>query len=254
MKNYNFSDFFCLLKSELLFSCYSWMKIVAQPIVFSMLYFFIIKIIMNKSVNENADYLTFIASGIIFQNMCNFAIITTSSSIFQRKISNSFDSVLVAPISNFRVIVAFMVGGVLRSLLIGMIIYTAAFMSLDIHVYSLMEILFTTLLSLCFFSLIGVCIGLYITKFETLSNFSMFFLSPIMMISGVFSDVGNYQNIFKYLVYSNPFYWLLCFFRAGFIGGIFKYGSVLTLIIIALVYGLYFYTSILLSHKERQHI
>ncbi|EBZ0491350.1 hypothetical protein D6445_11295 [Salmonella enterica subsp. enterica serovar Infantis] len=254
MKKINVFDFICLLKSEFVFSSRSWIKIVAQPLVFSTLYFTVIRVLVDRSVTLSENYFSFIASGVIFQSMCNYAVITTCSSIFSRKISNSFDSILVASISNFRVILAFIIGGGARALVIGVIIYMSSFVFMRIHVSSVIITFFSSFLSISFFSMVGVLIGLYITKFETMSNLSTFFLSPLMMISGVFSDINNYPYIFKYIVYVNPFYWLLCFFRTGFIGRGGGSGLLITGVITLLGIVLYHYSSLLLSSKERQHL
>lgn len=232
----------------------SWIKLIAQPLVFASLYFTLIKVITRGSDGLGTEYYEYVSSGLIFMNMSNFAIVSTSSAIFSRKFSHDFDALLISPMSHCKIITAFLIGGGLRAAVIGLLIYGAANYYLQICLDDFFITMFSATISIIIFSSVGICLGLAITRFETMANISTFFLAPLMMVSGVFSPVDGYPAIFKWMVYLNPFYWLLGYFRAGFMGVLYPYaGIVLAGVTIAFIF-LYKLSCFFLTQKERQHI
>jgi len=254
IKQINLFDIFCLVKSEAVFLSKSWIKLIAQPLVFASLYFTLIKIITKSSEGFDTEYYEYISSGIIFMNMSNFAIVSTSSAIFSRKFSHDFDALLISPMNQCKIISAFLIGGMLRAAIIGVIIYGAASYYLDVSLGDFFITLFVAAMSIVMFSFIGVCLGLAITRFETMANISTFFLAPLMMISGVFAPIDGYPVIFKWLVSLNPFYWLLGYFRAGFMGELYPHADIVLAGVVIACAFLYKLSCFFLAQKERQHI
>lgn len=98
---------------------------VAQPVVMTSLYFLVFGFALGGRVREldGVPYSHFIVPGLIMLSLIQNAFLNTASSMFVMKIQGTIVDLLVAPLSSSEILIAFMLGGIARGLLVGGIVW-----------------------------------------------------------------------------------------------------------------------------------
>ena len=165
---------------------------------------------------------------------------------------------MVSPTSNWVIVWGYTVGGAIRGVLVGIIIFGVAFLFNAVPVVSNYFIiaLFVTLTAIVF-SLAGLTNGIFAKKFDDVSIFPTFVLTPLTYLGGVFYSIKslpitqfsianiplsiNWQEISKL----NPIVYMVDGFRYGFFGVgemniYFSLGMLIVFIILLSNLNLYF--------------
>ncbi len=88
-----------------------------------------------------------------------------------------------------------MIGGIARGMVVGFVIYLVSIFFYGGSVaHPLLAIIFALLIS-GIFSLLGVVAGLWAEKFDHVSIFSNFFITPLTFLSGVFYSVRGLPGV-----------------------------------------------------------
>jgi len=110
----------------------------------------------------------------------------------------------------------FTVASVLRSLVVGLLIFITALFFVPIHVdHPIFLILFTTLVAIAF-SFFGFTAGLWAKSFEQLSIFPTFILMPLSFLGGVFYSIDMLPPLAQTLSKYNPVFYMVNGMRYGF--------------------------------------
>ena len=65
---------------------------------------------------------------------------------------------------------------------------------------------------------IGIIMGIVCYRFEELSGFQSFLITPLIYLAGVFFNPEHLSGVWHTLAYMNPFLYIIDGFRYGFIG------------------------------------
>jgi ABC-2 type transport system permease protein len=68
------------------------------------------------------------------------------------------------------------------------------------------------------FGLLGIVIGLWAESFEQLNVLTVFFISPLSMVGGVFNTAGMLPHWLRWMAYGNPFFYFINGIRHSMIG------------------------------------
>jgi ABC-2 type transport system permease protein len=68
------------------------------------------------------------------------------------------------------------------------------------------------------FGLLGIVIGLWSKSFEQLNILTVFFITPLSMVGGVFNTAAMLPGWLRWLAYGNPFYYFINGIRSAMIG------------------------------------
>lgn len=132
----------------------------------------------------------------------------------------------------------------LRGILVGLIVLMVSiFFTLPVITYPLIVFLFITLTSLVF-ALGGLTNAIFATKFDDVSVFTTFVLTPLSYLGGVFYSIKSLPDPWQTVALANPILYLIDGFRFGFYGvsdvSIYTSLSVLLVMTVVLVwYNLY---------------
>src|SRR3990170_2188014 len=113
--------FRALLSREILRFTRVWAQTLVPPLLTSLLYFVVFGIALGARIKEieGVPYLEYILPGIALMNVVTGSQMNSSWSVFDAKRERYIDEVLIAPMSDLQVALAYSLGGTLRGLVMG---------------------------------------------------------------------------------------------------------------------------------------
>jgi ABC-2 type transport system permease protein len=210
-----------LLYKELLrFWKVSFQTILA-PVLSALLYLLIFSHVLEQRVSifdGRVGYTAFLVPGLVMMSVLQNAFANSSSSLIQSKITGNLIFVLVAPLSPLDLYAAYVLGAMVRGLVVGagVFLVTLAFGPLAM-LHPLWALTFA-LLGSAILGTLGLIAGICADKFEQLAAFQNFLIMPLTFLSGVFYSIHSLPPFWQALSHFNPFFYMIDGFRYGFFG------------------------------------
>ena len=156
-----------------------------------MLYIFVFGSILGSRIStiEGIKYIHFVLPGILMMNVLTSAFSQSSSSVYFQRFVRSIEEMLVAPLSHAEMIIGYLVGAVLRAVVVGIGILIIGLFFNALTLYNLPLFLFYIIGVSIIFALLGILVGLWANSFEQLSLFSTFILMPLSFLGGMFNSI-----------------------------------------------------------------
>ncbi len=193
---------------------------ILAPAATTLLFMVIFSTAIGNSRNEYilTDFKSFLFPGLIMMTIIQNAFMNNSSSLLMSKVQGNIVDLLMPPISNFQIIVSFILVGVTRGLTVA--IAAAIFMLpfVQIEIYSFTIVLFFAVISSAILSLIGLLTGIWADKWDHLGTIDNFIIIPLSFLSGTFYSIKILPEFIQKLSLFNPFFYMIDGFRYGFIG------------------------------------
>lgn len=238
MNRLQWVGFYTLLRRE----CYRFLSIprqtLAGPLLETFLYISVFGAALGSRIHQinGVSYVVFIIPGLLLMSMIINSYSNNSSSLAQQKMFRSIDDQLASPVSNYSLLTAYTLGGLLRASLIVTIAFVTA--SLMVHMPMASPLIFVSglLLSGLFFASIGVFVGLISESNEQISSYQTFILQPLIFLGGVFYSVNLLPDPFKTLTHFDPIFYMINTVRYGMLGhsDVNPYWSLLAIAIVTL--------------------
>jgi len=197
-----------------------WIQTLIPPVINQSLYFVIFGGFIGSQISDiqGVRYMAFIVPGLIMMAITNSSFSNVVSSFFGAKFQRNIEEIMVAPVPEWVILLGYTLGGVLRGLLVGLIILVVSMSFVAIPVaHPLLVVLFALLTALTF-SLGGFLNALFATKFDDVSFFPTFILTPLTYFGGVFYSIHNLPPLWQSLSRFNPMLYMIDGFRYGFFG------------------------------------
>ena len=166
--------------------------------------------------NEDLSFMQFLIPGLIIMVVAQESFDNPSISIVNSKQIGSFDDFLMAPLSRVEIFIAYLISQIFIGLFLGIINFIILSFFISYNYFSLISFVYYLALVIIFFSSLGSLIGFLAYKWDTISTFSNFFVSPINFLSGTFFSISALPDEFKYILLYNPYYYLITYFRNSF--------------------------------------
>lgn len=197
-----------------------WPQTLLPPLINQSLYFVIFGTFIGSKIPavNGMSYMAFLVPGLIMMGVINSSFANVVSSFFGAKFQKSIEELLVSPAPDWVIIAGFTIGGMLRGFLVGLIIFIISMLFVAPQVYSLLVILLFIICTALVFALGGLVNAIFATKFDDISLFTTFILTPLTYLGGVFYSVKSLPMVWQYLSYFNPILYLIDGFRYGFSG------------------------------------
>ena len=193
---------------------------ILAPAATTLLFMVIFSTAIGNSRNEYilTDFKLFLFPGLIMMTIIQNAFMNNSSSLLMSKVQGNIVDLLMPPISNFQIIVSFILVGVTRGLTVA--IAAAIFMLpfVQIEIYSFTVVLFFAVISSAILSLIGLLTGIWADKWDHLGTIDNFIIIPLSFLSGTFYSIKILPEFIQKLSLFNPFFYMIDGFRCCFIG------------------------------------
>jgi len=197
-----------------------WAQTLVPPAITMTLYFIIFGSLIGRRIGTVAgfDYMQFIAPGLIMMSVITNSYGNVVSSFFGAKFGKYLEEMLVSPLPNWLIITGYMAGGMVRGLLVGLVVTTIALFFTDLEVSSWPVTISVALLTAAVFALGGLINAVFARKFDDISIFPTFILTPLTYLGGVFYSINMLPGIWQNLSLVNPILYMVNAFRMGILG------------------------------------
>jgi ABC-2 type transport system permease protein len=193
---------------------------VAQPVVTTTLYFLVFGFALGGRLREvdGVTYLRFIVPGLVMLSLITNAFLNTSSSMFIAKIQGTIVDLLVAPLSVAELLAAFVGAALVRSLMVGAIVWAVAGIFTGFGIaHPLWVAAFAGIVSVTF-ALVGLGVAIWSDKFEQLNLVPTFVITPLTFLGGVFYSAKMLPAPWSHITRANPVLYMVEGLRYGIIG------------------------------------
>jgi ABC-2 type transport system permease protein len=166
---------------------------------------------------EGVPYLQFILPGVLVMTVATQAFHNNATSVFQAKSEGYVDDLLTSPLRAWQLALAWMTGGLVRSLVAATAIALAAAPfagGLDSAPLAVAALVLTALV----FSALGVVVGMAADTFDQHAFVANLVITPLALVAGVFYSAGTLDEPWQTLTRLDPLFYLVDAARAGFTG------------------------------------
>lgn len=197
-----------------------YMQTILTPMITTLLYITVFSLAFGGADRMVGDvpYMTFLAPGLVMMAMVQNSFANTSSSIMISKVQGNIVDVLMPPLSTIEILMAYVISGVIRGLVVGLSSMVVVVFFVDVHLESLLALLAYSLLGCMLLSTLGVAGGLWSEKFDHLSAVTNFIIMPLTFLSGTFYSVHVLPEAWQHVAHANPFFYMIDGFRYSLTG------------------------------------
>ena len=214
------SGFLTLFYKEVLRFTKVAFQTVGAPIVSALLYLLIFGHVLEDRVEvfESVGYTSFLVPGLVMMSLLQNSFANASSSLVQSKVTGNIVFVLLPPMSNLEIFLAYVLAAMVRGLVVGagVLVVTAWFIEPRLAEPG-WAIVFAVLGS-AILATMGLLAGIWADKFDQMAAFQNFFIMPLTFLAGVFYSVKSLPGFWQELSHLNPFFYMVDGFRRGFLG------------------------------------
>ncbi|HNL79292.1 MAG TPA: ABC transporter permease [Agitococcus sp.] len=226
-----------------------WVQTLLPPAITMSLYFVIFGNIVGSRIGQMGgfDYMQYIVPGLIMMSVITNSYSNVVSSFYSAKFQRSIEELLVSPVPHHIILTGYVLGGVARGLLVGLIVTILSLFFTHLSLNHLLVIIYSVFLTATLFSIGGFINAVFAKSFDDISIVPTFILTPLTYLGGVFYSIENLSPFFQNVSLFNPIVYMVNTFRYGILGvSDVNVGLSLTMMT-ALTIGLYFYALRLLS-------
>lgn len=193
---------------------------LVSPVVTTLLYFLVFGYSLGSRLKEieGIPYIDFLVPGLVMLALINNAYINAAFSLFITKIQGTVVDVLVTPLSPGHIMMGYVGASVVRSLLVGTIIWVVAmFMGAEAFHNPLIIVVFMLLTAL-FFSFVGLVMAILSEDFDKINLLPSFVITPLTFLGGVFYSVKMLPAPWGTVSLFNPVLYMVNGLRLGMTG------------------------------------
>lgn len=209
-----------ILRKEIIRFFRIWAQTLVPPAVTTLLYFLVFGNFIGSRVGTvgGYDYVTFIVPGLVMMAVINNAYTNVVSSFFSAKFQKHVEELLVSPCPNSVILAGFVAAGVVRGILTGLIVTAVAMAFTPVPLKHPLVTVTVVLLASVLFSLGGFVNAMLARKFDDISIFPTFVLTPLTYLGGVFYSIEMLPQPWRAISTLNPILYIVNGFRYGLLG------------------------------------
>jgi ABC-2 type transport system permease protein len=197
-----------------------WVQTIVPPAITMTLYFIIFGSLVGNRIGQmdGVPYTTFIAPGLIMMSVITNSFANVVSSFFSSKLMLHLEEMLVAPLAHSTIVLGFVVGGIVRGVLVAALVTVVALFFTNLHVAHPLVTLTTILLTSLVFSTAGLLNAIFAKSFDDISIIPTFVLTPLTYLGGVFFSISLLPPFWQKVALANPILYMVNAFRYGMLG------------------------------------
>ncbi len=246
MKHINWIGLYTMVRREVQRTMRVKVQTLVSPVMSATLYIFIFGHVIGGKIDTivGVPYITFVFPGILMLSVINAAFASSSSSLYFARFIHSIDEILVAPFSYIEMIFGFMLGAMMRGIMVAVLIMIVGVFFDAVTLTHPFWFLFYVVAISGIFSLLGMLVALWAQGFEQLSSLNTFVITPLTYLGGIFYSITMLPSLAKNLTVLNPFFYFADGIRSSMIGvseANTTIGFTLTLALLAGLIGLIVY-------------
>jgi ABC-2 type transport system permease protein len=193
---------------------------ILTPVVTVLLYLLVFSSVLSErlEVYKGVHYVTFLIPGLIIMSMLQNAFANSSSSLFQSKMNRNIVFMLLAPLSNLEIYIAYIAACVVRGIFVGAGVWITAFFFETVWIHNIPLTLAFSFLGCGILGALGLMGAVCSEKWDHIAAFQNFVILPLSFLSGVFFSIHTLPAFWKQVSYYNPFFYMVDGFRYAFLG------------------------------------
>ena len=165
---------------------------------------------------DSKSFVYFIAPGLIIMIVAQESYDNPSVTLVNMKQIGSLDDWLLAPISRIEILISLLISSIIIGFIIAISTLIIFSFLIDIQIYNYLFFCYYLIIVIIFFSCLGCFVGILFNTWDTQSTFSNFFVTPLNFLSGTFFSISYIPENLKFILYYNPYYYVVNFFRNCF--------------------------------------
>ena len=197
-----------------------WTQTIAPPIVAAVLFIVVFGVALGSQIRliDGVPYEQFIVPGLVLMGVATSAFGNNATSIFQARNDGFIEDPASSPMTASQLLLGYLAGGVVRSLLIGVLTLLAARVFVDFPVEH-PAVLAAALVGTSFaFSSLGTVVGLYSTGWDQQNVVGNLVIQPLVFLGGVFYSIEALGQPWRGLTHADPIFYMVVAARHGMLG------------------------------------
>lgn len=196
------------------------MQTVFAPAVTTILFFAIFMLALggDHRVVRGLPFAEFLVPGLIMMAIVQNSFANTSSSLLIAKVQGNIVDLLMPPLSAGEMVLAFVLGGMTRGMLVAVSVALPLLPFVDMHLPHPLIALYFALAASMLLSLMGLLGAVWATKFDHMAAVTNFVIMPLSFLSGTFYSIERLPPVWQAVSHVNPFFYAIDGFRYSFIG------------------------------------
>jgi ABC-2 type transport system permease protein len=195
-------------------------QVFLPPVITTALYFLIFGSLIGSRIGtiNGVSYTLFIAPGLIMMSVITNAYGNVSTSLFSVRFQKNIEEMLVSPMHDSLLLLGFILGGMLRGLIVAVLVFLVSCFFLKIEIQHPFMALIVVLLVSAIFSLAGFANGMLARNFDDVMIIPTFILTPLTYLGGVFYSTNMLPSFWQKVSHLNPVLYMINALRHTMIG------------------------------------
>ena len=212
---------YTMLKREIIRFSRNPNRTIMPSLVSTFLYIFAFGYALGSSIPQmdGHSYIEFMMPGLIMMQVILHAYTNPAYSLFISRDNQYLEDPMTTPMHYSTMVIAYVLGGMARGLLMGLIIAGVTMLFFGIWLHDIPLFLLFLIFTAATFATIGVMFGQWSKNIEDVGNVMNYLLSPLLFLGGVFFSIdmipGNWIRLLSYL---DPMTYVIEGFRFSMIG------------------------------------
>jgi len=219
---------------------------LVAPVISAVLYIFIFGMVIGSHIDpvNGVTYISFVFPGILMLSIINSSFSSASSSLYFMRFTRGIEEVLISPFSYIEMIIGFVSGAVIRSLMVAFLILMVGLVFGAVSLVNPLAFVFYVVAISAIFSLLGIIVALSAESFEQLQILNTFIITPLTYLGGIFYSIYMLPELAQTITRLNPFFYFIDGIRNSMIG----YSEANSVFGFFLIIGLVIFLMTLVTH------
>ena len=201
-------SFRTLLSREILRFTRVWMQTLVPPLLTSLLYLVVFGVALGTRIQEvdGVPYLEYILPGIALMSLITGSHMNSAWSVFDAKRERYIDELLISPMSDVQIALAYSLGGTLRGLVMGIGVFVVGAPFVGVSVQHPGLLLLIGVLSSLTFAALGTMVGALASRIDHISFLTNVVVQPLAFLGGVFYSVEMLPDALRIATLFDPIF------------------------------------------------
>ena len=200
-----------LLRREVLRFTRIWMQTIVPPLLTSLLYLVVFGVALGSRIQEvnGVPYLEYILPGVALMSLITGSHMNSSWSVFDAKRERYIEEVLISPMSDLQIALAYSLGGTLRGLIMGagVLVVGIPFVGVTVEHPGLLALI--GVLSSFTFASLGTMVGALANRIDHISFLTNVVIQPLAFLGGVFYSVEMLPRALQVGTLFDPIFYMV---------------------------------------------
>ena len=194
-----------------------WPQTLLPPSITMSMYFLIFGNMIGARIGQinGVSYIDYIVPGLVMMSVITNSYSNVASSFFGTKFQRSVEEMMVSPMPSWVILTGFVIGGMARGLLVGLIVTVVSLLFTTVHIAHPFLTALVVVVTSAMFSIAGFINALFANKFDDISIIPIFVLTPLTYLGGVFYSINDLPEFWRTVSLVNPVLYMVNGFRYG---------------------------------------